>query len=61
MTEDGETRTIVTGRAGLANVLDQDNRLLTKYDVPYGATLLLKDGARWRRVSSSTRGTRTTR
>ena len=35
----------VSGRSGVVKVLDQDNRMLTRYDVPYGATLLVKDGA----------------
>jgi DNA-directed RNA polymerase subunit beta' len=39
-------RIIVTGRSGVVNVLDQDNRVLTKYDVPYGAMMLVRDGAR---------------
>ncbi len=34
---------IVSGRSGIINILDKDNRILTKYDVPYGATLLMKD------------------
>ncbi len=42
---DAGTKIIVCGRSGIVNVLDQDNRMLTKYDVPYGAMLLLKDGA----------------
>ncbi len=42
-TDDG-TRIIVSGRSGVVNVLDQDNRVLARYDVPYGATLLVKDG-----------------
>ena len=37
---------MVSGRSGVINVLDNDNRMLTKYDVPYGATLLLRDGAK---------------
>ncbi len=37
---------LVTGRSGIVNVLDRDNRMLTKYDVPYGATLLKKDGSK---------------
>jgi DNA-directed RNA polymerase subunit beta' len=41
----GEKRIIVTGRSGVVNVLDQDNRVLAKYDVPYGATMLVKDKA----------------
>ncbi len=43
---DDGARTIVSGRSGIVNVLDRDNRMLTKYDVPYGATLLVKDGAK---------------
>jgi DNA-directed RNA polymerase subunit beta' len=39
-------RIIVTGRSGIVNVLDQDNRVLTKYDVPYGAMMLVRDGAK---------------
>jgi len=39
-------RIIVTGRSGVVNVLDQDNRVLTKYDVPYGAMMLVRDDAR---------------
>ncbi len=37
---------IVSGRSGVVNVLDRDNRMLTKYDAPYGATLLVKDGSK---------------
>ena len=44
--EEGGSRIIVSGRSGVVNVLDQDNRMLTKYDVPYGASLLVKDGAK---------------
>jgi DNA-directed RNA polymerase subunit beta' len=43
--EDGK-RIIVIGRSGVVNVLDHDNRMLTKYDVPYGATMRVRDGAR---------------
>ncbi len=39
-------RLIVSGRSGVVSVLDRDNRMLTKYDVPYGAMLMVKDGAR---------------
>ncbi|MBX2990608.1 MAG: DNA-directed RNA polymerase subunit beta' [Bacteroidetes bacterium] len=48
LTVDGDegSRIIVTGRSGIVNVLDRDNRMLTKYDVPYGAVLLMKDGAK---------------
>jgi len=44
-TSNGETRLIITGRSGVIEILDQDNRLLTKYDVPYGAQVLVKEGA----------------
>ncbi len=43
--DDFGPKIIVSGRSGVVNVLDQDNRMLTRYDVPYGATLLVKDGA----------------
>ncbi len=39
-------RLIVSGRSGVVSVLDRDNRMLTKYDVPYGAVLLVKDGTK---------------
>ena len=41
---DDGTKIIVSGRSGVVNILDQDNRILTKYDVPYGATLTVQDG-----------------
>ena len=44
--EETGSRIIVLGRSGVVNVLDQDNRVLAKYDVPYGATMLVADGAR---------------
>ena len=34
---------IVLGRSGVINILNADKLLLTKYDIPYGATLLLPD------------------
>ena len=43
--DDTGTRIIVSGRSGIVNVLDQDNRMLTKYDVPYGATMLVRAGS----------------
>ncbi len=43
---DEGAKVLVTGRSGIVNVLDRDNRMLTKYDVPYGATLLVKDGTK---------------
>jgi DNA-directed RNA polymerase subunit beta' len=41
--QEGDARPIVTGRSGIINILDADNRVLTKYDVPYGAHLIVKD------------------
>ena len=41
-----DKRPIVSGRSGIINILDSDNRVLTKYDVPYGAILMLRDGAK---------------
>ncbi|MCU0452403.1 MAG: DNA-directed RNA polymerase subunit beta' [Bacteroidetes bacterium] len=38
------THPIVSGRSGVINILDNDNRVLTKYDVPYGASLTVGDG-----------------
>nr|MCU0344604.1 DNA-directed RNA polymerase subunit beta' [Ignavibacterium sp.] len=35
---------VVTGRRGLIEIYDDNNRQLKKYDVPYGAELLVKDG-----------------
>jgi DNA-directed RNA polymerase subunit beta' len=44
--EDGtESKLIVSGRSGVVNILDPDNRVLTKYDVPYGAALVVSDGS----------------
>jgi DNA-directed RNA polymerase subunit beta' len=44
--KEGDNRLMVSGRSGVINVLDSDNRILTKYDVPYGATLLVRDDAK---------------
>jgi DNA-directed RNA polymerase subunit beta' len=35
---------VVTGRRGLIEIYDENNRQLKKYDVPYGAELLVHDG-----------------
>jgi DNA-directed RNA polymerase subunit beta' len=43
--EDADGRVIVLGRSGVIHILDSDNRVLTKYDVPYGAMLFVADGA----------------
>jgi DNA-directed RNA polymerase subunit beta' len=42
---DADGKLIVLGRSGVVNIVDSDNRILTKYDVPYGATLLSGDGS----------------
>ncbi len=42
---DADGKLIVLGRSGVVNIVDSDNRMLTKYDVPYGATLLSSDGS----------------
>jgi len=44
--DDEGSKIVVVGRSGVANVLDQDNRMLTKYEVPYGATMLVADSAK---------------
>ncbi len=41
--EEASSKLTVSGRSGVVNILDRDNRILTKYDVPYGATLLVAD------------------
>ncbi|HTP80768.1 MAG TPA: DNA-directed RNA polymerase subunit beta' [Bacteroidota bacterium] len=41
-----EAKPVVSGRSGVINILDSDNRVLTKYDVPYGALLMMADGAK---------------
>lgn len=48
---EGETdsKLIVSGRSGVINIVDPDNRVLTKYDVPYGATLIATDGSQLKR------------
>lgn len=35
---------VVTGRRGVIEILDDNNRQLKKYDVPYGAELMVDDG-----------------
>ncbi|MBI3587335.1 MAG: DNA-directed RNA polymerase subunit beta' [Ignavibacteriales bacterium] len=43
---ESEKHSIVSGRSGIINIVDSDNRILTKYDVPYGAILMVKDGTK---------------
>lgn len=35
---------VVTGRRGTIGIYDENNRQIKKYDVPYGAELMVKDG-----------------
>jgi DNA-directed RNA polymerase subunit beta' len=35
---------VVTGRRGVIGIYDENNRQIKKYDVPYGAELMIKDG-----------------
>ncbi len=39
------SKLLALGRSGVVNILDSDHRVLTKYDIPYGALLQLADGA----------------
>ena len=41
--DDEEDRTICVNRNGVVNILDDNNRILSKYDIPYGSTLLVKE------------------
>jgi DNA-directed RNA polymerase subunit beta' len=36
---------VVTGRRGTIGIYDENNRQIKKYDVPYGAELMVKDGS----------------
>jgi len=49
MQSDSDAKLIVLGRSGVLNIVDSDNRILTKYDIPYGATLLIPDGTQVKR------------
>ncbi len=40
----GQAVKVVTGRRGSIGIYDENNRQIKKYDVPYGAELVLKDG-----------------
>jgi len=44
-----DTRLIVAGRNAVIEILDQDNRLLTNYNVPYGAQIVVKEEAEVRK------------
>lgn len=42
---------VVTGRRGIITIYDQNNRQIKKYDVPYGAELVVSDGQEIRKKS----------
>ncbi|PLX30339.1 MAG: DNA-directed RNA polymerase subunit beta' [Ignavibacteria bacterium] len=42
-TDDLEDKIFVVNRNGIINILDDDNRVLSKYDIPYGSTLLVEE------------------
>ncbi len=41
---DVEDQKIVLSRSGMINILDDDNRVVGKYDVPYGSVMAVADG-----------------
>jgi DNA-directed RNA polymerase subunit beta' len=43
---DSEAKMVVLSRSGIVNILDDDNRVIGKYDVPYGAIMDVADGAK---------------
>lgn len=43
--DETETRIVVIGRNGVINILDDNNRVISKYDVPYGSVLLVAEGS----------------
>ncbi len=49
VTIDEIERQIVSGRSGVISVLDDDNRVLTRYDVPYGAIMNVREGQKIQR------------
>ncbi len=42
--DEAGAKNIVIGRNGVINILDDNNRVISKYDVPYGSTLLSQEG-----------------
>ncbi len=42
--DENEVRNVVIGRNGIINILDDDNRVISKYDVPYGSQLMVDEG-----------------
>ena len=45
-TEHGQNVDIALGRNGKIEIIDENNRTVAKYTVPYGATLMVKNGKR---------------
>ena len=43
MREDGKE--VVIGRSGVVHILDRDNRIISKYDIPYGSVLMVREGS----------------
>ena len=43
VTDTGEKADVALGRNGKIEIVDEDNRAVAKYNVPYGALLLVKD------------------
>ncbi len=44
---------VVTGRRGVIGIYDENNRQIKKYDVPYGAELVVNDGQSVKKRQSS--------
>jgi DNA-directed RNA polymerase subunit beta' len=42
--DDEDERLMAVNRNGVINILDPDNRVISKYDVPYGATIVITEG-----------------
>jgi DNA-directed RNA polymerase subunit beta' len=39
-----DDREVVVGRSGVIHILDRDNRVISKYDIPYGSVLMVHEG-----------------
>ncbi|MBI5648733.1 MAG: DNA-directed RNA polymerase subunit beta' [Ignavibacteriae bacterium] len=42
--DEDEEKYIAVNRNGVINILDPDNRVISKYDVPYGASIVVNEG-----------------
>ena len=42
--DEEEVKVMAVNRNGVVNILDSDNRVISKYDIPYGAALLVEEG-----------------